>query len=197
MTILYKATGMRAQKPIQSRGKTMQYLPGFTVQCINQLCEARGHWLRADATAATSTKGTAQTVEILCVVCRRTGSTISHASTRSNISSPGDVAALSELLHFYSSNRTKSRASKSKGRGQAQIRTRKLVLYQALSAICSSLSHKSGMFAEPSLRMSSSAPRTSFSSRFTPRRSSKSSSGRALLRVQVWGLRRDNRAADR
>ena len=26
----------------------MQYLPGFTVQCINQLCDARGHWLRAD-----------------------------------------------------------------------------------------------------------------------------------------------------
>jgi hypothetical protein len=35
----------------------MQYLPGFTVQCINQLCEARGHWLRADATAATSNEG--------------------------------------------------------------------------------------------------------------------------------------------
>src|SRR5258708_499075 len=29
----------------------MQYLPGFTVQCINPQCEARGHWLRADATA--------------------------------------------------------------------------------------------------------------------------------------------------
>ena len=26
----------------------MQYLPGLTVQCINPLCEARGHWLRAD-----------------------------------------------------------------------------------------------------------------------------------------------------
>lgn len=26
----------------------MPYLPGCTVQCINQLCEARGHWLRAD-----------------------------------------------------------------------------------------------------------------------------------------------------
>ena len=35
----------------------MQYLPGFTVQCINQLCEARGHWLRADATAATTHEG--------------------------------------------------------------------------------------------------------------------------------------------
>jgi hypothetical protein len=28
----------------------MQFLPGFTVQCINPQCEARGHWLRADAT---------------------------------------------------------------------------------------------------------------------------------------------------
>jgi hypothetical protein len=26
----------------------MQYLPGFTVQCINPLCEARGHWQRVD-----------------------------------------------------------------------------------------------------------------------------------------------------
>ena len=26
----------------------MQFLPGFTVQCINPQCEARGHWLRAD-----------------------------------------------------------------------------------------------------------------------------------------------------
>ena len=26
----------------------MQYLPGFTVQCINPQCEARGRWLRAD-----------------------------------------------------------------------------------------------------------------------------------------------------
>jgi len=25
----------------------MQYLPGWTVQCINQECAARGHWLRA------------------------------------------------------------------------------------------------------------------------------------------------------
>lgn len=25
----------------------MQYLPGWTVQCINPRCEARGHWLRA------------------------------------------------------------------------------------------------------------------------------------------------------
>ncbi len=29
----------------------MQYLPGLTVQCINPLCEARGHWLRADVTS--------------------------------------------------------------------------------------------------------------------------------------------------
>jgi len=28
----------------------MQYLPGFTVQCINVQCEARGQWMRADAT---------------------------------------------------------------------------------------------------------------------------------------------------
>ncbi len=35
----------------------MQYLPGFTVQCINPLCEARGHWLRADATRAFSDEG--------------------------------------------------------------------------------------------------------------------------------------------
>jgi hypothetical protein len=24
----------------------MQYLPGWTVQCLNQECPARGHWLR-------------------------------------------------------------------------------------------------------------------------------------------------------
>jgi len=28
----------------------MQYLPGFTVQCINPQCDARGQWLRADVT---------------------------------------------------------------------------------------------------------------------------------------------------
>jgi hypothetical protein len=33
-----------------AEGEQMQYLPGFTVQCINPLCEARGQWLRADAT---------------------------------------------------------------------------------------------------------------------------------------------------
>ncbi len=27
----------------------MQYLPGWTVQCINPDCEARGLWLRVDA----------------------------------------------------------------------------------------------------------------------------------------------------
>jgi hypothetical protein len=34
-----------------SEGEKMQFLPGFTVQCINPRCEARGHWLRADVTA--------------------------------------------------------------------------------------------------------------------------------------------------
>ena len=28
----------------------MQYLPGWTVQCINPECDARGHWLRVDET---------------------------------------------------------------------------------------------------------------------------------------------------
>lgn len=27
----------------------MQYLPGWTVQCINPQCDARGHWLRVGA----------------------------------------------------------------------------------------------------------------------------------------------------
>jgi len=26
----------------------VRYLPGWTVQCINPGCQARGHWLRAD-----------------------------------------------------------------------------------------------------------------------------------------------------
>ena len=30
----------------------MQYLPGWTVQCINPECAARGHWLRAGASGA-------------------------------------------------------------------------------------------------------------------------------------------------
>ena len=38
-------------------GEKMQYLPGFTVQCINPLCEARGHWLRADATTPLGSEG--------------------------------------------------------------------------------------------------------------------------------------------
>ncbi|OLE48983.1 MAG: hypothetical protein AUG46_01855 [Acidobacteria bacterium 13_1_20CM_3_58_11] len=38
-------------------GEKMEYLPGFTVQCINPQCEARGHWLRADITAPTSNDG--------------------------------------------------------------------------------------------------------------------------------------------
>jgi len=32
---------------VATGGSTMQYLPGWTVQCINQECSARGHWLRA------------------------------------------------------------------------------------------------------------------------------------------------------
>ena len=40
-----------------AKGEFMQYLPGFTVQCINPLCEARGHWLRADATITLGTEG--------------------------------------------------------------------------------------------------------------------------------------------
>jgi hypothetical protein len=35
----------------------MQYLPGFTVQCINPQCEARGQWMRADATQPISNDG--------------------------------------------------------------------------------------------------------------------------------------------
>jgi len=50
----------------------MQYLPGFTVQCINQFCEARGHWLRADAT----------------------GAAISDAPAAADFVSPADAAAL-------------------------------------------------------------------------------------------------------
>lgn len=29
------------------RESTLQYLPGWTVQCINPQCQARGQWLRA------------------------------------------------------------------------------------------------------------------------------------------------------
>jgi hypothetical protein len=35
----------------------MEYLPGFTVQCINALCEARGHWMRADVMAPVGLEG--------------------------------------------------------------------------------------------------------------------------------------------
>ena len=35
----------------------MQYMPGFTVQCINPLCEARGQWMRADFAAPLSPDG--------------------------------------------------------------------------------------------------------------------------------------------
>ena len=28
----------------------MQYLPGWTVQCLNPECPARGHWLRVQTT---------------------------------------------------------------------------------------------------------------------------------------------------
>ena len=35
----------------------MQYMPGFTVQCINPQCEARGHWLRADFTTPLGSDG--------------------------------------------------------------------------------------------------------------------------------------------
>ena len=31
----------------RTKGETVQYLPGWTVQCINPECAARGHWLRA------------------------------------------------------------------------------------------------------------------------------------------------------
>jgi hypothetical protein len=27
----------------------MQYLPGWTVQCLNPECPARGHWLRVES----------------------------------------------------------------------------------------------------------------------------------------------------
>jgi hypothetical protein len=31
------------------RGKDVRYMPGWTVQCINPKCGARGLWLRVDA----------------------------------------------------------------------------------------------------------------------------------------------------
>jgi hypothetical protein len=33
---------------LEREGGNVRYLPGWTVQCINPECEARGHWLRAD-----------------------------------------------------------------------------------------------------------------------------------------------------
>jgi hypothetical protein len=36
---------------------SMQYLPGFTIQCINAFCDLRGHWLRADASGPISEDG--------------------------------------------------------------------------------------------------------------------------------------------
>jgi hypothetical protein len=44
-------------KLVATEGAHMQYLPGFTVQCINPMCEARGHWLRADATGPIAADG--------------------------------------------------------------------------------------------------------------------------------------------
>jgi len=49
--------GLVPQKRRPLRENKMQFLPGFTVQCINPQCEARGHWLRADATRAFSDEG--------------------------------------------------------------------------------------------------------------------------------------------
>ena len=37
----------RASIQMCARGESVQYLPGWTVQCINPECAARGHWLRA------------------------------------------------------------------------------------------------------------------------------------------------------
>jgi uncharacterized protein (DUF983 family) len=30
----------------------MQYLPGWTVQCINPQCDSRGHWIRVHMTTS-------------------------------------------------------------------------------------------------------------------------------------------------
>src|ERR1700687_2538077 len=40
----YRPSPQKALRPL--RENDMQFLPGFTVQCINPQCEARGHWLR-------------------------------------------------------------------------------------------------------------------------------------------------------
>jgi len=47
----------REKRAARSLRETMQYLPGLTVQCINPFCEARGHWLRADATTPLGIEG--------------------------------------------------------------------------------------------------------------------------------------------
>jgi len=39
--------GTEKAAPHSRGGKSVQYLPGWTVQCINPECAARGHWLRA------------------------------------------------------------------------------------------------------------------------------------------------------
>ena len=41
------ARGPLAGKGGKMENTRMQYLPGWTVQCINPQCSARGHWLRA------------------------------------------------------------------------------------------------------------------------------------------------------
>ena len=35
-------------RELECEGGCVRYLPGWTVQCINPECQARGHWLRAD-----------------------------------------------------------------------------------------------------------------------------------------------------
>jgi hypothetical protein len=45
------------QSWLATEGVRMQYLPGFTVQCINPACDLRGHWLRPDATGPISDDG--------------------------------------------------------------------------------------------------------------------------------------------
>lgn len=39
----------RARSIFEFKETSVRYLPGWTVQCINPECMARGHWLRADA----------------------------------------------------------------------------------------------------------------------------------------------------
>ena len=35
----------------------MQYLPGWTVQCLNSECVARGHWLRVEGRSQEACSG--------------------------------------------------------------------------------------------------------------------------------------------